>query len=358
MGGVAVNAPKVSDVTLDIDASFTQNKDSSGVDLPSPVSFIGTIMTDLDPIDITNNPSDYLVLPKTLTLTGQISDTQGNSMTETLAVNVTNTDTFNFVGEYAIGTYYSAIHSGQNLFSWSYSDTNADTVNDTFAFHNAGRLITIHWDSATNTADMSTPNTSASAGMISSLTDAINYFFFNYGIFDNIYFTGPNSASVWASEGVYNADQLLSADMTIDGSVDGYLTSPEFVIENATQWIEANIGLTFDLQLTGLPLASVNINADRTAFEEGKGAITIGYGNRQIAITVDGFNISNSTSSGSVKITNQDGVVVNLDNVTVSDGTRNMQGTLSYNGNQYGVIERTASSYIKVTYTDGTFEIF
>jgi hypothetical protein len=360
--GFAAPAPKVSDVTLDIDASFTQNKDSSGADLPSPVSFNGTIQADLDPVDITNNPSDYLVLPKTFTLTGQLSDTH-NSMDATLAINVTNTDTFNFVGDYApAGTAYSTLHDGNKLVNWSYTDTDATLGDDTFTLSYPGFEVSVHWDASSNSASMTVTYESyggyaytaySGPGTINSLADAYSYFDSTYSLHYYLSYV-----YTWIdNEGFYTAD-LTSADFSVDGSTDGSLQSPEFVIENASQWIKANAGLTFSVQLDGLPEASVNINADRTTFEGGKGAITIGYGNRQIAITVDGFDITNSTASGSVKITNQDGVVVNLDNVEVSDGTRNMAGTLNYNGIKYGDIERTASSYIKVTYTDGTFEIF
>lgn len=364
MAHTAVTAPKVSDVTLDMDASFTQYKDSGGVDLPSPVSFNGTIQTDLDPIDITNNPGDYLVLPKTFTLTGQLSDTLGNSMNTTLVFNVKNTGTFNFVGDFApVGTAYATLHNGQKLVNWAYTDTDAFAGNDTFTYSYPGFDVVVHWDASNNSAYMTVTYSMyggyvytqyAGAGTVTSLADAYSYFY-SYSVLNNYL---SSYVYVWIdNEGHYTAN-LASADYSVDGSADGTLQSPEFVIENANQWINAEMGLTFEVQLTGLPLASVNINGNRTAFEGGNGTITISYGTRQFAITVGGFNFVNSTATGSVRITNQDGVVMTLENVSVSDGTRNMQGTLNYNGIKYGDIERTASSYIKVTYIDGTFEIF
>ena len=180
---------------------------------------------------------------------------------------------------------------------------------------------------------------------------------------------GSFDVDVWVdNEGVYRATaaEIAAADIINtkpNGTLDGKLVDPEFVIEDVNQWIDVDIGLTFNLQLTGLPAANVNINADRTDFMAGNGEITISYGSRQIEIAATvAENVITTDYTGSVTITNQDGAKIVLDSlVLVSDqvyGMDDLSGVLLYNGIQYGTIEITSSGYLKVTYIDGTFEIF
>jgi hypothetical protein len=350
--------PAVADLLADLpNASFTQKLDSSGQALASPVTFTGTMQVDLDPIPVTNVsvPGDatVLVLPKTLQLTGTISNNSGDSLNATLAANVTNTDSFAFVGDFAsVGTPYSDNHV-EPFASWTYSDTDATPGDDTFTATYPGFWSNVYWDANTGYATLSVSYISyyysyPTFEPVGSLDEALVYFGSS----------GLGDIYVWVeNEGMYFAS-TAAADFSMDGTLEGTLADPEFIIENANQWIDADIGLTFGLQLTDLPAASVNINADRTDFRTGNGSITISYGSRQIEITaaVNAENIISTDYSGSVTITNQDGVKVVLDSLVLSSDQ--LSGVLLYTGIQYGTIEITPTGFLKVSYVDGTFEIF
>lgn len=230
--GTAVPLPLTNpvDLTFDLDVEFTQLVDSSGSVLVSPVSFAGTMFFDLDVIPVINNPERLAALPNRFELSGEINNTQGDSLTASLVINVNNTATFEF------------------------------------------------------------------------------------------------------------------AEDPVDG---GSLT------ETASNWIDADIGLTFVAQLSGLPEARINITADRTGFEAGNGSITISYGDRQIIISGSTTNMNDI--EGVVTITNQDSVVLEF---YAEDEEQPLNGTLSYNGIEYATVSETDRGYLKVSYVDGTFEIF
>ena len=110
------------------------------------------------------------------------------------------------------------------------------------------------------------------------------------------------------------------------------------------------MGLQFSAQFSGLPEALVNLTGSTTGFEQGTVMVTLSYDNRMIQ-----FSGSNNTPAGEVgqyDITNQDGVVLTLDfaNGAFSD--------LSINGRVMATVEEMSSGAIKVSYIDGTFEIF
>jgi len=123
----------------------------------------------------------------------------------------------------------------------------------------------------------------------------------------------------------------------------------DFVLEDANNWLAATIGLDFRLKLVGLPEASVNISGDRTDFEEGTAMITIRYDGRQIVIDGD---FTDSSSTGSVAITNQDGITMYI----VGADFDASSGDIEYNGQVYGSITELNNGMTKITYIDGTFE--
>jgi hypothetical protein len=135
--------------------------------------------------------------------------------------------------------------------------------------------------------------------------------------------------------------------------VDGVMKDPDFILEGsgAGQWLDANVGLTFSLQLAGLPEASITISADRTAYESGTGSITIVYGTQQ-------FEINGNVTDGetnSITITNQDGVEMTVTGF-VNNGDNDIK--ITYNGNVYATVKELSNGVLKVEYIDGTFEIF
>lgn len=239
--------PDEANFDFDLDIAYTQNVDSTGVALVSPVTFAGALSFNLDVAVSAYDSTVVFVLPTTFNLSGEISNTLGEKLDASLVVNFSDTD----VGD----------------------------------------------------------------------------------------FDAPRSISLSAVT-PYKMSSLAVASPTV---ADTTLES----------LIEAEIGLSFLVQLDDLPEASININANRTEFDAGNGEITISYGNRQLSLSA---SVTSSEFDGVLTITNQDGVVLELS--LAADGGSLLSGELSRNAINYGSLQETESGFLKITYTDGTFEIF
>lgn len=448
--------PKATDLTINLDVVFTQNVDSAGAKLVSPVSFAGTLASDLDVIPVINNPLDDMALPKNLNLTGVISNTLGDSVTASLAVNVTNTASFQFVGDaYPVGTLYSDIHPGESLVQWAYSDADTTSGNDTFTYITPIEVLSIYWNASnsnvtnsysytnyfTNLSDLVANNVyfwgdyinetegeyyfdSAGAdltvdGSIDGVLQFSNDMNFPVGTLysdnhspaiywaytdtdaipgndtftiaksygtdsyywnaanntitqSNTYQSGaaslaeavtsyggfyPYNISFWIDgEGRYLAS-VAGADFSMNGQVVGELVEPDYINETDTTngWADLDIGLTFVAQLAGLPEARINVTADRTGFQAGDGAVTITYGNRQLALLA---SLTSNAVNGALTITNQDNVVLTFADTNLDLDGPTLSGAVKLNGIEYGTVTETASGFLKISYIDGTFEIF
>ena len=345
--------PDITDGSISIDVSLTQKQ---GIDLmmmpvalDSPVTFAGTLSATL-----TNPIEDALgditwITPSTLNLAGNVSDTAGNSLDANFAVNITNGDTFTPVGELPFGT----VKAG--LVTWSYTDVSlADGTDDTFTLVTPEYTLTIQWDSGTQAATV-TENWGYGYSFTNSLSG---------GPFASVV-VAANSASspinwslpyyIWVDgEGGYSIFNYTSVDFSVDGSVDGSLVDPDFVLEDANNWLAGTVGLDFVLQLSGLPEASVNISGTRTDFEAGNASITIAYGARQIVIAGDfagSTATTPATGMGTVTITNQDSV-----SMVVDGDFEASTGDVMFNGQSYATISQMSNGLTKITYSDGTFE--
>ncbi|VAW99277.1 hypothetical protein MNBD_GAMMA19-1032, partial [hydrothermal vent metagenome] len=117
-----------------------------------------------------------------------------------------------------------------------------------------------------------------------------------------------------------------------------------------------SVGLSFKLELAGLPEASVNMSSSRAGFyEDGATTIVVNYGLRQIVINTryTGMSsISTANVTGSVTITNQDGV-----SMTMENDFKITPGHIVLNGQMYGTIVHLNNGLTKIIYTDGTFEV-
>lgn len=341
--GTAVE-PDITGGSIDLDVSLTQKQNEFDVALASAVTFAGNFA-----ITLTNPTRDALgninwITPSSLTLAGNVSTAAGESLDASFTVNVTNAATFTPVGELALGT------PKVDMVTWSYTDVApADGTDDTFTLVSPELTLTIQWAAGTATVTESWRygyvNSYVASGTYASISEAVTT------LYTPINWYLANVLYQWVDgEGEYYAD-LSGADYSMDGSVDGSLVDPEFVLEaDATdKWLDGTVGLNFALQLAGLPEASINISGDRTGFESGDATITIAYGVRQIVI--DG-SFSNTASTGSVTITNQDGVTMSVEGLSdTSTG-----GDIKFNGTTYGTITELPSGLTKITYSDGTFE--
>jgi len=327
--------PDVSGGSVSLDVALKQKQDESGTVVP-PVTFIGTLSTTLaKPVEDTTGEITWIT-PATLTLTGNVSNTTGDSLDARFTANIRNADTFKPVGELDINTVRD------DLVTWAYTG-------NTFTLVSPDVTLTIQWDSGTGAATINEmlghgySNSYVATGPYTDIVDAV--------IKSGARLSGYSvyGLYVWIDgEGGYYVN-LDSADFSTDGTANGKLFDPDFVLENADNWLAGTVGLNFTLQLVGLPEASVNISGDRTAFEAGTATVRIAYGTRRIAIT---GTFSDVSATGSMTITNQDEV-----SMVIDGDFEAATGDIKYNGQSYGSITRMDNGLTKITYTDGTFEI-
>ncbi|MFC1747477.1 hypothetical protein ACFL2V_01580 [Pseudomonadota bacterium] len=365
--------PDISGVSIDLDISLTQKQNGSGEALDAQVTFAGTLSTTLvNPIkDATNDYnwitvneptfddyslvtpgtfSDYYswITPSTLALSGEISSSAGHRMEASFTANVNNASTFAPLGELPIGTITP------DLVTWTNSDTDGVSGEDTFILNLVGNYAystSVYWSSSDNSATQTYTYSngysfSSNLGTYDSFADARNAATQNYS---TMYPT--------TDEGMYHAD-LSSADFSVNGGASGALYSPAYNLEGTgdNQWLDADVGLSFSLQLDGMPEARVSVTGDRTGFDDGTAAISIAFGTRQIVIngTITDLGTTDNTVTGNIVITNQDGVTMTI---TPNEDDDYQTGMIEYNGTKYADVERLSSGLVKITYINGTFEI-
>lgn len=146
-----------------------------------------------------------------------------------------------------------------------------------------------------------------------------------------------------------SVDASISANISNAANFD---PTNRLSTETPDSWMAGSAGVTFNVQLDGLPKANITITANRTDFEAGDLEITVIYGDRKIVISASGDAIAENVVSD-ITFTNQDGAILNLASINNDLSV----GTLIFNGKTYGTILKTASGYIKINYIDNTFEI-
>jgi len=336
--------PEILGGSLNLNVSLIQKQDRFGVALASQVTFAGVLSTTL-----TNPAKDSFgdirwITPSSLTLGGNISDTVGNSLDASFTVNISNAGSFTPVGGLPMGTIKT------DIVTWTYTDVSpTDGTDDTFTLVSPGYTMMIQWNSVTGAASytQSWSDGYSGGGSLSGLFTDVD-----------TAVAAPTSPLNWSlpyyqwvdGEGGYSVN-YTGTSFSANGSADGSLVYSEFVLENSSNWLKGTAGLNFTLQLAELPEASVNISGDRTEFKAGTATITIAYGTRQIVIN---STFTPMSSTGSVTITNQDGVTMNLEGGDFETG---MDSNIVYNGNTYATVEQMANGLTKITYIDGNFEI-
>jgi hypothetical protein len=127
------------------------------------------------------------------------------------------------------------------------------------------------------------------------------------------------------------------------------IQTPNVPEENGTNFREiSDIIISFTANLDGLPPASFSITGNRTDYDGGNGTMTIAYGGRSIEATA---NFVNGDATGSISITNQDGVVATIERNNTSNN-----GEIIYDGQVYATIE-TVNGIAMIRYIDGYFEV-
>ncbi len=171
----------------------------------------------------------------------------------------------------------------------------------------------------------------------------------------------PSTVTISGQVSNSSGDSLAATLAANIGNAELFIPISDTQLEGPDNWLQLNatpdagnpnLGLAFSMQLEALPEATFRLTANRTGFEAGDVELTIAFDNRQLKIGASG-DAAADTISSEVVITNQDGV-----RLTLNTEAGQRRGTFSYNGNPYGSLEETDSGYLKISYIDGTFEIF
>jgi hypothetical protein len=343
----AGDPPVPDSIAFDFDASITRKiilVEDAPQDDPDPLTFNGRVAFTLYPT--TDSTGDIIsALPGSLTLGGSVSNaSDANSFDFNFGLSIldaANIDPVNTPLEYA-STYFE--NNGDYLIKWSY------TEGDTFTYTSPDYIFTATLSAGDVMYSFNYGSSGASGtvtGPFATIEDfvAINPFFINYTYQVDI-----------DGQGEYDRDTFAS-DYSSDGFDLFILDEPEVVYYDESNPLEGSAGLQFTAQLDGLPEADISITANATDFEAGNADLTVSYGLRSLS-----FDISNDTLDGevgSVTITNQDGLelILNFDNFEDEDENNDVQ-EVTINDKKVADLEDIDNGLTKVSYIDGTFEIF
>lgn len=159
---------------------------------------------------------------------------------------------------------------------------------------------------------------------------------------------------------VSSLDVILSVSADGNGftlsNTDGYNGSHYYHNTNEetnSNFIKLGFNLQFIMTMPGLSEeAKVTIAGDRNTFDDGTGTVTIAYEGKTITIGV-AANLYPALEVLPVTVSNQDGVqaLLELDNVGL------LSGSIRVDGVEYASIEEVDLG-LKISYTDGAFEIY
>ncbi|MFC1750089.1 hypothetical protein ACFL2V_14915 [Pseudomonadota bacterium] len=123
-------------------------------------------------------------------------------------------------------------------------------------------------------------------------------------------------------------------------------------VEDSDNWLDATLGLKFTAQLEDVPKATINLVGDRTGFDTGKVDLTLSFDDRSLVLSANGDRSSDEFTDD-ISIKNQEGVEIKIQPYTGEN-----EGVITYNGKVYASVYKTDGELLKVSYIDGTFEVF
>jgi hypothetical protein len=331
---------------MDLDVVLVQKRDVTDVALEAPITFAGSLQAEvIDRVIADGSPNGiHMPTPVSVSLSGIVSNTAGDSLDASLTLNLSNASSYiPFVvpeGAAAVVGSYGTGALGANG-DQSYTVTLHD-----------GTRISLDWSNSYGDVYLSQTYPDGYRyigyrGYAPSLLDAVD----TYGsVFNELYY-GTHEVE---GEGEYQLqwfdpigrDELGAAIGLNSGDVYGWMLSPQLA-DSLDNHALFNLGFSFEAQLTGLPAATITLTGDRSGFDSGSASMAIAYGDRSLDMSVAA---TSGVVSGNVIITNQDGLIL-----TLAPNSAGTAGEISYNGEVYGAIFDTPMG-LKIVYSDGSFE--
>ncbi len=361
-------SPNLKSVAFDLDASITQlqtlNAQNELGTANDPVTFTGEVSFTVYPVlDGNNEMLDGV--PGSLRLAGTISSQSGQQLSMEFVASVPN------------AANIQPINSPLNLDS-SYASNNDDgdgveELDEHWAFYEiSGNTFsasskapftsqtTATYNEGNRSVDVT--STAFGGGTVNDTNGVSGYDNIGHWLSFNSWAISPPMFSFYVpGQGQYELQMHLSSTGGATGFYAYTLVEPdvEFNLDAAA----ASVGLTFGAQFAGVPEATFNIIADKAAARDtGEVSLTISYGARSIVFDVSGNPVQGNPDfdegTASVTITNSDGVILVLSGTAVGSANGDdISGSLTIDGIEIATVD-TVNGITKVTYIDGTFEIF
>lgn len=339
--------PFIDVFAFDLDLSRTQKTTlANGLPVPAadPVTFDGNLSFDF----YTVNDSNGEVLagvPGSVVLSGSIGNTGGDSLRFDFAVSIPNAATLMPLGPvYDLHSTYADNNGGQRLISWQYG------VNS-FTYDAVGYGFSFTFNPGDGSVDIVF---TSDFGYMDSYTDFGPYASIDAFVAAEMFYYEDRFTSSVRIDGQGEYERSgFSHDYSLDGFVEFTLEEAEVDFFDATQPGIGTVGLQFDATFDGLPEANISLTANSTGFKKGNARLTISYGNRRLVL--DGSN-ETGPEAGKLEITNQDGVKLLVDFDDFADG--DSINDITINNKVIGTLQQLDGGAIKISYIDGSFEIF
>lgn len=335
------------DVDMNLELRRTMGLDMSSmsyVDLADPITFSGALSFNV--LTTQDQVSGEIVdmTAKSATLSGTISSDSGNSFDGTLTLDIANAANWTMfaVPEGSVASIGTFTADDDGVLPDSFAVALRDGSSGTMTAEIDGSLTFMATDPYGGYS-----YTIEGAGTYTSITNAV--MMYGYGLMPqwDIYVAGEGEYMPY----FFDPMDYTNGGLLATGSVDGEMVSPELQ-DTASNYADASVGMSFTAALAGLPQATFSVSFDRTAYQAGTANLSLAYGTRRIEasnVTIDGVA---QTVTGSVVVTNQDGVQMIFAPNTTMDGVE-----VKLNGNTYATIsEDPNTGLMLIRYTDGTFE--
>lgn len=337
--------PAFKSADFGLDITIEQgNKDDTNNTIADPVKFTGLIEfsgvaipgTDWEDLDI--NPSK-------LKMSGDFSRTvSGQNFGGSFDATMSNANSFVPVQPLAVG------HIRNDLVSYSFSSdgntlsVTAENQSTTYSFNPDSGIVTV---SEAYGSGYSSEYDDGSGW--TSLADYLDY--------KTASSTGYYKWYAYEDcEGEYAAKWPATGFNSTGGNLPAKLLDSDECDEDETNWRNIQGTLSIDAKFTGLPKATMTVNADRTGYQAGSGSVSFSYDD--ITITLSGSG-DDSTEVYDINLLVTDTSGVSPVRLTIYPDTESdtLHGSVVVNGNVVGVINESLDEKIlTINFIDGSFE--
>jgi hypothetical protein len=360
-----VDPTGIDKMTLDLAVAITNKQVKTSdtvdtlIDAADPVTFEGGFSITIYPYTALNDDGELQIPGATLgaaTLNGSLSNTTGGSLNVNFTAMVPNAAKLTPVNPLLVlGSTYADNNNREKLIHWEYTNSG-----NTFSYTGPYETFTATFnETGSSISTNRTYSYDDGTGTAAYVDIILDYASLSDYLVSTGYYFGISGQAFIHGQGEYERDiNSFSPVYTRDGSVEFTLVEQDVEFDYAAEVID--VGLQFDIQLANLPKANISVTGKQSALDTGTASISLSYGVRNLTFTAatelsDGSNVD----SGNLEITNLDGVKLTINgNLFLDDNEGNSTGDVTINGKVIATLKEMDNGAAKVSYIDGTFEIF